>query len=57
MHVPADSNIHLPAKKEDLKLIQDIPNLKQLPIILEHFKNITVEEILEEKKLVQRVLY
>lgn len=56
LHVPNNENIHLPVQKEDLKLIQDIPNLKEIPIVLEHFKNIPVEEILEEKKLVEGFL-
>ncbi len=51
LHNTVDGKIHQPIKEKDLELLKPIKQLKDIPVIIEHFNGITEKQILEEKEL------
>ena len=51
LHKPVGEKIHLPVEEKDLELLKPIKQIKDIPVIIEHFKGVTEKQILEEKEL------
>ncbi|PIN99074.1 MAG: hypothetical protein COT90_01235 [Candidatus Diapherotrites archaeon CG10_big_fil_rev_8_21_14_0_10_31_34] len=51
LHKPIGEKIHLPVSEKELDLLKQIKQIKEIPVIIEHFKGVTEKQILEEKEL------
>jgi len=55
LHKPIGKKIHLPVSEEELELLKPIKQIKEIPVIIEHFKGVTEKQILDEKELFESV--
>tara|TARA_Y100000310_G_scaffold345252_1_gene463137 strand:+ start:5412 stop:6245 length:834 start_codon:yes stop_codon:yes gene_type:complete len=51
-----DQDLHLPVSMEHLEPLKKIPKIGDIPLVLEHNAGVSIEELLEEKKTVEKFL-
>ncbi|MBU2100961.1 hypothetical protein KKG83_03395 [Candidatus Micrarchaeota archaeon] len=51
LHRPFNGKIHQPVTEKELELLKPIKQIKKIPVIIEHFSEISEKQILEEKEL------
>lgn len=55
-YTPCEKDLHLTVSMQHLEPLKAIPQLKKIPLVLEHDKSSFIESVLREKKLVERFL-
>jgi len=55
-HTNTDIDLHLPITEENLPLLEKVPDVKKIPLVLEHSSMVKLPELLAEKKLVEKFL-
>ncbi len=51
LHTTIGDKIHQPVTEKELELLKPVKQIKKIPVIIEHFREITEQQILEEKEL------
>ncbi len=51
-----EEDMHLPASMEHLQPLKKLPQLKELPIVLEHGREVSLDELIKEKAVVEKFL-
>ncbi len=51
LHMPLGKKIHQPVDEKTLDFLKPIKQIKEIPVVIEHFNGISEEQVLEEKEL------